>query len=102
MSGLSVDTEALDGLALRMAHTRDEVAYAARLVDDCASGAWGPAAAAAVVRALADFDDHWRYGLKRIVANLDACHGALHDAAAAYEQVERAIAGAAGDQGGRR
>jgi hypothetical protein len=96
MSGLSVDTEALGGLAARMARARDEVAYAARLVEDCAGA--GSVAAAAVASALADFDDHWRYGLKKIVANLDACHGALHDAASAYEQVERSIArAAAGD-----
>lgn len=95
MSGLSVDTEALGGLARHMAHTRDEVALAARLVDDCTGGVGGPAALGPVATALADFDEHWRYGLKRIVANLDACHGALNDAAAAYEQVERAIARAA-------
>ena len=83
-----------------MARTRDEVAAAARLVDDCAmvaSGSGGTAAVA-VARALTDFDEHWRYGLKRLVANLDACHASLQEAATAYEQVERAIArAAAGD-----
>jgi hypothetical protein len=97
MSGLSVDTEALGGLAVRMARSRDDVAHAVRLVGDCAGGGSG-AAAAAVAAALADFDDHWRCGLKKIVANLDACHGALHDAASAYERVEHSIArAAAGD-----
>jgi len=99
MSGLSVDTEALGSLALRMARTRDEVAAAARLVEDCAAG--GPTAAAVVAYALTEFDDQWRYGLKRIIGNLDACHAALHDAAAAYQQVEAAIAGSPGDQGHR-
>jgi len=67
---------------------------AGRLVDDCASAT----SAGLVAAALADFDDHWRYGLKRIVTNLDDCHAALHDAAAAYQQVEQAIArAAAGD-----
>jgi hypothetical protein len=98
MSGLSVDTEALGGLAVRMARTRDDVAYAARLVGDCADGGASTAAATAVATSLAEFDDHWRYGLKKLVANLDACHGALHDAASAYEQVEQSIArAAAGD-----
>lgn len=91
---VSVDTDALAALAARMAGTRDAVARAARLVDDCASAQ----SAGLVAAALADFDDHWRYGLKRIVSNLDECHAALHDAAAAYQQVERAIArAAAGD-----
>jgi uncharacterized protein YukE len=91
MSTLSVDTEALAALADRMASTRDEVAHASRLLDGCAGGA----TAGLIGAALADFDDHWRYGLKRLVGNLDACHAALHDAAAAYDQVERAIARAA-------
>lgn len=94
MTAFSVDTDALRELATRMAHTRDAVARATRLVDDCAGGP----AAGLVAFALADFDDHWHYGLNRIVANLDDCHAALHDAAAAYEQVEQAIArAAAGD-----
>jgi uncharacterized protein YukE len=91
MSTLSVDTEALAALADRMARTRDEVAHASRIVDGCAGGP----AAGLVAAALADFDEHWRYGLKRIVGNLDACHAALHDAAAAYDRVEQAIARAA-------
>jgi len=95
MSALSVDTEALGALAARMARTRDEVARATALVGgDCAGGR----AAGLVAAALADFDDHWRYGLKRIVGNLDDCQRALHQAATAYEQVEQAIArAAAGD-----
>ena len=88
MTAFSVDTDALGALAARMAHTRDAVARASRLVDDCGSGS----SAGLVAAALADFDDHWRYGLRRIVANLDDCHAALHDAARAYEQVEQAIA----------
>ena len=100
MSGLSVDTDALRALALRMGRSHDEVAYAARLVDDCSSagvtfGAASASAAATVTRAMSDFDDHWRYGLKRLIGNLDACRHALHDAAAAYEQVEHSIAQAA-------
>jgi uncharacterized protein YukE len=96
MSRFSVDTDALGALADRMARTRDEVARASRLVDDCAhAGGSNSAAAGLIAAALADFDDHWRYGLKRIVDNLDACHGALRDAAARYEQVENAIAQAA-------
>jgi uncharacterized protein YukE len=90
MSTFAVDTDALGTLAARMARTRDEVAQAARLVDGCT----GPAAGL-VAAALGEFDDHWRYGLNRIVANLDACHAALRDAASAYEQVEQAIARAA-------
>jgi uncharacterized protein YukE len=99
MTAFSVDTEALGALAERMARTRDAVARASRLVDNCGSTASaGPVAAGLVAGALADFDDHWRYGLRRIVSNLDDCHAALHDAAAAYEQVEQAIArAAAGD-----
>lgn len=97
MSGLSVDTQALGTLAEQMASARDEVAHAALLVDVCAESTTSSGAAAAVAHALADFDEHWRYGLKRIVANLDACYGALHDAATAYEQVEHSIARAAGD-----
>jgi len=90
---VSVDTQALEALAERMARTRDAVARASRLVDGCGSASGGLVAAA-----LADFDDHWRYGLKRIVGNLDDAHAALHDAARAYEQVEQAIAkAAAGD-----
>ena len=92
MTGFLVDTDALGALAERMARSRDAVARASRLVDDCAGGA----AAGLVAAALADFDDHWRYGLRRIVDNLDHCHQALHDAATAYEQVEQAIARAAG------
>ena len=91
---VSVDTQALETLAERMARTRDAVARASRLVADCSSGA----SAGLVAAALADFDDHWRYGLERIVSNLDDCHAALHDAARAYDQVEQAIArAAAGD-----
>ena len=89
---VSVDTDALGALAQRMARTRDAVTRASRLVDDCVS----TSSAGLVATALADFDDHWRYGLRRIVDNLDHCHIALHDAAAAYEQVEQAIAKAAG------
>jgi uncharacterized protein YukE len=92
MTAFSVDTDALGALALRMARTRDTVARASRLVDDCLSGS----SAGLVAAALADFDDHWRYGLRRIVDNLDHCHVALQDAATAYEQVEQAIAKAAG------
>ena len=92
MTAFSVDTDALGALAQRMARTRDAVARASRLVDDCASGS----SAGLVAAALADFDDHWRYGLRRIVDNLDHCHIALQDAASAYEQVEQAIARAAG------
>jgi len=91
MGRVLVDTEALFALAARMSATRDEVAAAARLVDGCAGGP----AAGLVAAALADFDEHWRYGLKRIVANVDACGAALHDAARGYEQVEDAIAQAA-------
>ena len=94
MSALFVDTEALGALADRMARTRDEVARASALVGDCTGGR----AAGLVSAALADFDDHWRYGLERIVANLDDCRRALHQAAAGYDQVEQAIArAAAGD-----
>ena len=94
MTAFSVDTQALEALAGRMARTRDAVARASRLVDDCTSGS----SAGLVTAALADFDDHWRYGLRRIVSNLDDCHAALHDAAHAYDQVEQAIArAAAGD-----
>jgi hypothetical protein len=94
MTAFSVDIGELGALAERMARTRDAVARASRLVEDSASGA----AAGLVAGALADFDEHWRYGLHRIVANLDDCHAALHDAARAYEQVEHAIAqAAAGD-----
>ena len=89
---VSVDTDALEALAERMAHTRDAVARASRLVDSCSAGSAGGLVAAA----LADFDDHWRYGLQRIVSNLDDAHTALHDAAHAYTQVEQAIARAAG------
>jgi uncharacterized protein YukE len=91
VSTLHVDTDALQALAQRLAATRDEVARAARLVDGCTGGS----AAGLVAIALADFDEHWRYGLKRIVGNLDACQGALREAASAYAQVERAIAQAA-------
>lgn len=90
MSGLFVDVEGLRTLADRMARTRDEVAHAARLVGDCDGRAAGLLAAA-----LADFGDHWRYGLDRIVGNLDACHGALRDAASGYERTDDAIAQAA-------
>jgi uncharacterized protein YukE len=91
MSRLLVDTEALLTLAARMAGTRDEVALAARLVGDGASGPAG----GLVASALADFDEHWRYGLKQMVGNLDACAQALHDAARTYQRVEDAIAAAA-------
>lgn len=91
MDAISVETHALQTLAQRMARTRDEVGAAERLVAaDVATGAAGPA-----TRALADFDDHWRYGVKRIIANLDAAHDALAQAAAAYDRVEQAIARAA-------
>jgi len=94
IDAVSVDTDALEVLATRMAHTRDAVTRASRLVDDCVGGS----AAGLVAAALADFDDHWRYGLKRIVSNLDNARAALHDAARGYEQVEQAIArAAAGD-----
>lgn len=94
MTAFSVDADALAALATHMAGTRDAVAHAARLVDDCASGT----VAGLVAAALADFGAHWRYGLERIVTNLDDCHAALHDAAVAYQQVEQAIErAAAGD-----
>ena len=92
MSWFSVDTDALATLASQMAGTRDAVASAASLAQTTAHSD----EAGVLAVALATFTDHWHYGLQRIVGNLDSCQAALHEAATAYQQVEHAIARAAG------
>src|SRR5436309_566823 len=79
MSDVRVDTDALRALAGRMMRTRDAVAQARHRVDVAT-----PAAAGLVAGALADFDDHWRYGLQPLVDDVDACAQALRAAAARH------------------
>lgn len=92
MSGFYADTTTLLALADRMSVARESVAHAARRVDVAAT----PAAGGPIAGAIADFCDHWRYGLGQLVGNLDACAHALQDAAHAYQRVEHAVERAAG------
>lgn len=92
MSGFCVDTEALTALAARMNRTRDSVATAASRVRGDAT----TTGAGLLAGSLSDFEDHWHYGLQKLVDNLDACAHALRDAVTAYERVEQTIERVAG------